>query len=87
MHIHNYKYTYILYTYTDANRKLKIEAQAIFLYPFTVYSLCQRKFVFCPFVDKETNGSYPFAYGQNRINGLNGLALLCKGDLLMNTLI
>ncbi len=26
------------------------------LNPFTVYSLCKRKFVVCPFVDEDTNG-------------------------------
>ncbi len=43
-----------------------------FLNPFTVCSLGQQKFVFCPFVDKGTNRSYLFA------NGLNGLADLCS---------
>jgi hypothetical protein len=41
-----------------------------FLNPFIVCSLCKRKFVVCPYVNEETNGSYPFA------NGLNGLAHL-----------
>jgi hypothetical protein len=41
--------------------------------PFTVCSSCRRKFVVCPFVDEETNGSYPFVNGQNGFNGLNGL--------------
>jgi hypothetical protein len=50
--------------------------QVIFLNPFTVCSLCKRKFVVCPFGDEETNRNYPFA------NGLNGLAYLC---LLCNT--
>jgi hypothetical protein len=44
-----------------------------FLNPFTVYSPCKWKFVICPFVEKETKGSYPFA---NRLNGLNRLAHL-----------
>jgi hypothetical protein len=44
-----------------------MEAWAIILYLFTVCSSCKPKFVVCPFVDEETNGSYPFA------NGLNGL--------------
>jgi hypothetical protein len=44
---------------------------AIFLNPFTVCSSCKVKFVACLFVDKETNGSYPF-----KKNGLNGLAHL-----------
>jgi hypothetical protein len=43
--------------------------------PFTVCSSCKGKFVICPFVDEETKGSYPFANG---LNGLNGLAYLCK---------
>jgi hypothetical protein len=46
------------------------ETQAIFLNLFTVCSSCKRKFVVCPFVNKETKGSYPFA------NGLKGLAHL-----------
>ncbi len=48
----------------------KTEAKGIFLNPFTVCSSCKRKFVICLFVDKETNGSYPF------VNGLNGFAYL-----------
>jgi hypothetical protein len=43
-----------------------MEAQAIFLHPFTICSSCTRKFVVFPFIDEETNRSYPFA------NGLNG---------------
>jgi hypothetical protein len=43
--------------------KRKTEAKAIFLNPF---------------VDEETNGSYPFANGLNRLNGLGGLAHLCS---------
>jgi hypothetical protein len=35
-------------------------------------------FSFCPFIDEETNGSYPFANGLNGLNGLNILAHLCK---------
>ncbi len=57
-----------------SNEKCKMEAQAIFLNPFTVCSSCKRKlrkFVLYPFVYKETNGSYTFA------NGLNRLAHLC----------
>jgi hypothetical protein len=53
------------------NREWKTEAQTISLNLFTVYSSCKRKFVVCPFVDEETNGSYPFANG---LNGLNGVA-------------
>ncbi len=51
----------------DFKRK---DAQAIFLNPF---SSCKRKFVVCPFVGEETNGSYPFANG---LNGQNGFAHL-----------
>jgi hypothetical protein len=50
--------------------KQKTEALEIFLYAFTICSLCEQKFVVCLFVNEETNGSYPFA------NGLNGLAHL-----------
>jgi hypothetical protein len=61
------RYTYI---YCLSNAKRKTEAQAIFLYLFTVCSFCKRKFVVCPFFGEETNGSYPFANGPNGINGL-----------------
>ncbi len=37
------------------NRKWNMEAQVIFLNPFTVCSSCKREFVVFPFVDKETN--------------------------------
>jgi hypothetical protein len=36
-----------------------MEAQAIFLNSFTVCSSCKQKFVLCPLVDEEINGSYP----------------------------
>jgi hypothetical protein len=39
----------------------------IFFTLLTVCSSCKGKFVVCPFVDEETNGSYPFA---NKLNGL-----------------
>jgi hypothetical protein len=57
-----------------SNGKRKKKAQAIFLNPFTVCSSCKRKFVVCPFVDEETNGSFPFADGLN--GPRNGLAHL-----------
>jgi hypothetical protein len=38
----------------------------------------------CPFVDEETNGSYPFANGLNR---RNGLAYLCLGHFLYITCV
>ncbi len=53
--------------------KRKTKAEAIFLNPFIVCSLCKRKFVVCPVVNEQTNKSYPFA------NGLNGLAHLGGG--------
>jgi hypothetical protein len=36
----------------------------------------KRKFVVFPFVDEETNGSYPLANRLNGLNGLNGLGHL-----------
>ncbi len=48
------------------------------LNPFTVCSSYKQKFVLCPLVDKETNGSCPFANRFNGLNGLNGLAHLWK---------
>ncbi len=67
----------------DINRKtVPYLSQRMFFNPFTVFSSCKRKFVVCPFVDEETNRSYPFA---NRLHGLkgpsrlNGLACLCFG--------
>ncbi len=41
--------------------QMETEAQAIFLNPSTVCSSYKRKFAFCPLIDEETNGSYPFA--------------------------
>ncbi len=62
------------YVFINMSRfKWKAEAQAIFLNQFTVCSLCQQKFVICPFVDDETNGLYPFANRLNELYGLNGL--------------
>jgi hypothetical protein len=56
----------------------EIEAQAIFLNPFTICSSCKRKIVVCSFVDEQTNGTYPLANGLNGENGLNRLAQLCS---------
>jgi hypothetical protein len=42
-----------------------MEAQVFFLNPFTICSSYKQKFVICPFVDEETNGSYLFANGLN----------------------
>jgi hypothetical protein len=59
VYIYIYIYMYMLPCYKNIIRKM--EAQEIFLNPFTACSLCKRKFVICLFVDKERNGSYPFA--------------------------
>jgi hypothetical protein len=53
-----------------SNGQPKTEAQEIFINPFIVCSSCKGKFVGCSFADAETNGSYPFANGRNRLNGL-----------------
>jgi hypothetical protein len=53
-----------------SNRKQKTEAQAIFPNLFTICSSCKQRFVVCLFFDVETNGSYPFANGINRLNRL-----------------
>jgi hypothetical protein len=45
--------------------KWKTEAPAIFLYPFTVCQSCNLKFVFVR--DLQTNRSYPFANGLDRL--------------------
>jgi hypothetical protein len=52
-----------------ADIKRKTESQVI-LNPFTVYSSRKWKFVACPFINKETNGTIAFANGQNELNGL-----------------
>ncbi len=49
-----------------------------FFNPFTVCSWCKQKCVVSPFVDEETNGSYPFANRLNGLSGLNGLAHLWR---------
>jgi hypothetical protein len=69
IHIYIYTYTYIcLYLYTAVSHgKQKTEAQVFCLNPFTVCSLYNQKFVIYPFVDEETNGSYPFANKLNRL--------------------
>jgi hypothetical protein len=70
-----------IYIYICCHFKRKMEAQAIFLNPFTVCSSCNWKFVICPFVDKEINGSYPFS---NRLNGLSHLWLYRSWSLWVN---
>jgi hypothetical protein len=56
----------------DRNMETSNGSPGDFLNPFTVCSSCKRKFVICPFVDGETNGSYPFA---NRLNRLSDLPI------------
>jgi hypothetical protein len=68
-----------IYIYNNNNNNVvtngKTEAQAMFLNSFAVCSLCKQKFVIRPFVEEETNGSFPFT------NGLNGLMdLLTRGN-------
>ncbi len=56
--------------------QMETEALAIFLNQIAVCSSCKQKFVVCPFVDEETNRSYPFAdrlINGRLINGLNRL--------------
>ncbi len=67
MYIHIYIYNIYLFIYICSRFKRKTEAQAIFLNSFTVCSSCKRKFVICPFVYEETNGSYLFANGLSRL--------------------
>ncbi len=62
-----YIYIYIQYA-AVSNQKWKTDAQAIFLNPFMVCSLCKWKFVVCPFVDNESNGNYPFAHRLKELN-------------------
>jgi hypothetical protein len=67
---------YLLYIYLNAavsKGKQKTKAQAIFLNPFTVCSVCKRKLVACLFVYEEAIGSYPFANGLNGLNELDRL--------------
>ncbi len=82
--MYTFIYLYIMCLYAVVfNGKWKTEAQVIFLNLLTICSLCKRKFVVCPFVYKEINGSYPFAYGLNGLNrliGINGLAHLWLKD-------
>jgi hypothetical protein len=55
-------------------------SQAIFL---NVTIRSSEVFV-CPFVDKETNGSYPFENGLNGLNRKNELVQLCNNTVFSN---
>jgi hypothetical protein len=57
-------------TWRHGDIKQQMEAQLIFLNPFTACSSCKQIFVIYPFLDKDTNKRKSFA------NGLNGLAYL-----------
>ncbi len=70
--IYIYIYTHI-YSIYILLFQMEIEAQAIFLNPFTVCLHANWSLSFVRFLRRNTNGSYPFANG---LNGLNGLAHL-----------
>jgi hypothetical protein len=59
------------WTWRHSDMKRKTGNPGDFSNPFNIFSSGKRKIVICPFVDEETNGSYPFA------NGLNKLAHIC----------
>jgi hypothetical protein len=74
IHIYIYKYLYLyIHTSICCCFRRKTKTQVIFLFPFTVCSLCKGKFVVCSCVFQEINKSYPFA---NELNGLNRVANL-----------
>ncbi len=49
-----------------------------FPYSVNVRSPAKQKFVIYPFVDEETNGSYPFANGLKKLNGLAPASMVTK---------
>jgi hypothetical protein len=55
---------------TKIKRKTKPRRFSLIRSPFAYCADRSLKFVFCPFVDKEINRSYPFANGLNGVNGL-----------------
>ncbi len=55
---------------------MKTEAHVIFISPFTICSSCKLKYVVYPFIYEETNASYPFTNGLNRLNRLGRLVHL-----------
>jgi hypothetical protein len=68
MYIHTYAAVSIDTYYIFGKWKTK---PGDFPNPFFFCSSCKWKFVVCPFVDDETNETYPFAHG------LSGLVPLC----------
>jgi hypothetical protein len=66
-----------IYIYAAVSNGKRGWDQVIFLRPYIVCSSCIQKFVICPFVHKETNGSFPFE------KGLNGLSHLGKQVLIL----
>ncbi len=63
----------------------KLEAQTFFFHPFTVCSSFKRKFVVCPLVDEETNGSLPYANGITDlpIYGTSMYCIACNAYLFL----
>jgi hypothetical protein len=64
---------FCIFIYICCRFKWKIEAQTIFLFPFTVAQHANVSLRFVCLLTKKINRSYPFANGPN---GLNGLAHL-----------
>jgi hypothetical protein len=58
-----------------SNGKRKMEAQVIFLYLFTICSLCKWKFIVCPLVDEETNKSY--LHANSSLHAVRIIAAFC----------
>jgi hypothetical protein len=79
IYIHIYIHTKYIHIYIYAavsNRKRKPRQFSLFRLPFAHRP---QKLIVGPFVDKETNGSYPSANGrtkQSTVYGLNGLSHL-----------
>ncbi len=73
-----FQYIYIyIYTengsiYIHCRFKWKMESGSPGDFSYSIYHLLivKLKFIVCPFVAEETNGSYPFANGLNRLNEL-----------------
>ncbi len=85
MYLYLYKYLYIynymsISIYICCHFKRTMEAQAIFLNPFTICSSCKRKFVICHlFLRKQTEVIH--LQGTNGLKRLNGLAHLRTNSL------
>ncbi len=76
MYISTYLYLWYINKYVAVSKgKRKTGDQTIFLNPFTVCSSSKQKFVIWPFVNVETDRSFPFVNGLNGPSGLNGFAV------------